>query len=234
MEIPKKISPDNLKDSIVEIAFESDVPKELLLGAYFYNLIEDYEYVTSSHQSSRIIDNLRVEQFEESYFIHKNKKVKINTTPRGITFNCLEKYIGWSDYFSIISHTIKTLFKANTIKKITRIGVRYISKFDNMDLRDTLKLNLALDIPNRDLNSTQIRTEFKDEAFTIILTLFNRIRTADGEFSSIIDIDVINKDSNLESIEETLELINRGHKKEKEMFFSLLQTDFLATLNPEY
>ena len=55
-----------------------------------------------------------------------------------------------------------------------------------------------------------------------------------NRLGSIIDIDTF-RDHDLEKFfSKKEEIINRGHTKEKELFYSLLKEDFLNTLNPIY
>ena len=63
-------------------------------------------------------------------------------------------------------------------------------------------MSLAINIPNKNLEATQVRSEYMDESFRIILTLLNNINSdkeSDEQVknTSIIDIDVIQIGNNL-------------------------------------
>ena len=61
------------------------------------------------------------------------------------------------------------------------------------------------------------------------LKLQSTEKTAKG---SLIDIDVVLE--NPIGTEEISDIVEQAHNEEKELFFSLLDPNFLKTLNPEY
>lgn len=240
MKIPKKINPDNLKDSIVQIVFNTGIAPELFLGT-FNNILSDifkFSVGFPKQKELKVTENNEI-ILEGGFFLDTNESIKVNVSSNVIVFNSYKNYIGWDHYFPIIKTTIEKLFATNLIKEIKRIGIRYISQFDNTSLIDNLNMNLSIDIPNKNLEATQIRTEFTEGEFRIILTLINKIKQLQGDTkkdlnTSIIDIDVIQLPANLNNSKTTLEAIENGHQKQKAVFFSLLKPTFLETLNPEY
>ena len=244
MKIPKRISPDNLKDSIVQILFNSDVQPELFLGVFSRVFNEDFTFTGTFPQKKELKigekQEIIFEKFDKGFFLDMKKEIKVDVTGNSVIFNMFKNYIGWENYFPLINKTIKTLFEGGFIKEINRIGIRYISQFDNISLIDNLNMNLSLDIPNKNLESTQIRTEYIENEFKIILTLINRIRNPEDSKTnsrtntSIIDIDVIQVAENMNNSHLALEAILNGHQKQKSTFFSLLRPSFLETLKPEY
>ncbi len=243
MKIPKKINPDNLKDSIVQVLFNTGIPPELVLGTFNHNLSDNFNFVAASPKRREVkvteTAGLLIDQFERGYFLDKSGQIKVDVGANGIVFNSLKNYIGWGNYFPIIVSSIKKLFEISLIKDVSRIGIRYISQFDNVSLIDNLRMNLEIDIPNKNLEATQIRSEYLDDNFRVILTLINKINKVPGTAkqdsnTSIIDIDVIQLGKSLTDADSVLENIDKGHQKQKETFFALLKPDFLETLHPEY
>lgn len=245
MKIPKRINPDNLKDTIVQVLFNPRIPPELVLGTFYHHFLDSFTFVASSPKRQELKlkgqQGLFLESLEEGYFLDKSEKVKINVSSKGIVFNIYKEYIGWDEYFPVIKSTIAKLFEIDLIENISRIGVRYISQFDNVNLPENLNIDLAVNMPNQslDLKATQLRTEFVDGNFKVVLTLHNKISpTKDKEKgdseTSIIDVDVIQIFDGLSDLNKIIESINNGHQKQKTTFFSLLRPEFLETLNPEY
>lgn len=244
MKLPKKINPDNLKDTIIQILFDAKIPSELFLGVFSTTFSDTLKFTAASPKSQEI--KLEGNQFvfsplEKGFFLDNTETIKVNITSNSIVFNTYDKYIGWDKFFPVISTIIEKLFSSNLIEEINRIGVRYISQFDQTSLIDNLKIKLSIDIdtPNKNLEATQLRTEFVDNDFRVILTLINRINQLQGEVqkdlnTSIIDIDVIQLPTNMNNSKAAIQAIENGHQKQKTTFFSLLKPAFLETLNPEY
>jgi uncharacterized protein (TIGR04255 family) len=81
--------------------------------------------------------------------------------------------------------------------------------------------------------NTIVRTEIEQGEFSSTLQVANNA-IINGKLGSIIDIDTF-VTKNLDTFfSKKTELINAGHLKEKELFYSLLKPEFLNTLNPTY
>lgn len=236
MKIPKRINPDNLKDSIVQIRFNSGIAPELFLGTFAANFGDTFKFAAAipkvTSEGNKMV-------FEGGHFLDESELIKLNVAGDSITFNSYKNYPGWNNYFPIIKTTVEKLFSTNLITEIKRIGVRYISQFDNTSLIENLNMNLSIAIPNTNLEATQIRSEFLEGDFKVILTLINKIKQIQGSNknelnTSIIDIDVIQSPTEMTDSKTAIEAIDNGHQKEKTVFFSLLKPAFLETLNPQY
>jgi len=241
MKIPKKITPDYLKDTIIQVVFNPGIPPELVLGEFKSLMNEDFSFVTSKRMPIPIkVPGLPSVVQQNYYFTDKANEIKVEITENVIIFNCLQKYIGWGKYFPVIESTIDKLLKNGTIQTINRIGLRFISEYPEIRVFDKLNLGLKIDIPNSRFEATQIRSEYKDEQFKVILNIANDLKRTikepdKPERFSIIDIDVISffdepvNDRNL-----IMSVIDKSHFKQKTIFFSLLSETFLKELNPEY
>lgn len=243
MKIPKKITPDCLKDTIVQVVFNPNCAHELILGRFEYALIDVLEFKGSKPTKREIKvsegKEITIEQLTGGYFVDKTGKVKVSVNPTTIVFNSFNEYMGWENYFPIIQETIKRAFNKGIIESISRIGIRYISQFDQKSVFDNIKMDISIDLPNKDLGKTQFRTEFKTEQFTIIITLLNRLQKKstdkDDEIQiSIFDVDVIQYLDKEKGLKEIIKRIEQGHFQQKASFFSLLKPEFLESLKPEY
>jgi uncharacterized protein (TIGR04255 family) len=243
MKIPTKISPDNLKDTIVQIIFNPACPPELVLGKFENSFIDQFEFKGGKPSKREIKigegNKINIDEFQGGYFLDKSGNIKISVGPNNLIFNKTDIYIGWIKYLNVISDTLFGSFENGIIDEITRIGVRYISQFDNIDIFSNLNMTLNIEIPNKNLDMTQFRSEFNYENSKVILTLLNRfvtksIETDKNKIFSIIDIDVIRLFDSLKSSFEAISIIEENHKIQKETFFKLLKSDFLKSLNPIY
>ncbi len=240
MRIPVKITPDNLLDTIVEIRYNLNIPQELVPGIIYKALPKEFIYPKPKDIIPEGIQ-LDPNNPEQKLFlgidspsIFSNGEVKIQVRrENNIIFNCIGEYIGWEKYFGIIKDVLTRLSTQNIFHSYDRVGVRYISKFDNISIFDKLKGSFNLVIPNKEFKNTTFRTEYMIDDKRVIVNLSNNIQRK-NEAYSLFDIDVLKGFKNTLKIEELFEGIDETHKTQKETFFQILNENFLKSLNPEY
>jgi uncharacterized protein (TIGR04255 family) len=241
MKIPTKITPDRIRDSIVQIFFESDIPFLPRIGYFHsYLLSMNYDFVSgnSNNENSAEIDL----SFINHLFVCNQAGVKINLHPNGsIIFNCISNYIGWSKYSAEIHNVLKKMFEAGIIKSVNCIGVRYTSEFPNINIMDNVKFDYVYDLGKKQVKSSRFNVELLDGQNRVILNLVSNAPIAsfvaeEGivEKLSLIDIDVINDSLSITDVNKLQEEVFSIHEVQKSTFFNLLKEDFLKQLNPEY
>lgn len=248
MQNPRKID-DRLKDAIVNIQFVAGVPADAVVG-YFHSILrEELQESTHFFNQLNIATNGLTIEANSSFFITKNERFRIDINPQNLTFNLLDGYHdllngqdGWKGYLPTVHRFVKPLIEKNVIKQVQRIGVRYISQFENVSIYDctNLKVDLGIDTTTR---RGQLRVEFEKKGFLNVITLLNSYPNStvtpdniNDSFFSLIDIDVIKNfapDQHL-SFDELIAHLNEAHDTEKDLFFSLLNPAFLQSLNPTY
>jgi len=114
-----------------------------------------------------------------------------------------------------------------------RIGLRYISFFENLDVLPNLKFELNLSGNSLIGASNVIRSEFELNSFKCIVQIANNALLNGKTSGSTIDLDIIreNDAAILTNLTKNIEL---AHDTEKQIFFSLLKEDYLKKFNPEY
>ena len=245
MRIPRKID-DRLTDAIVNIQFNPGVPADAVIG-YFHSLTRDLYDITSGDSDSAFspfnAPGFLIEQ--RSFFaINSELGVRIDVSERQINFNITSGYIGWDRYSKLIEQTLQLLFDHKIIRKINRLGLRYVSDFANTRLFQHIGATLQLHVLNPSMEKSQFRTEFTTaNGFYAILSLSNAYPTfveqtgqPDGAMSSRVDIDVIRVylPQDAVSFAQLVSQIQQMHDEQKQLFFSLLTDEFVQTLNPQY
>ena len=236
MGLPKKISPDRIKDAIIEFSVVYDKPYEVVLGFVLDKIINDnfYKYVNLSSNVP-----LEIQELSGKRFLFYNEKIKFQVSPKAITVNCYNGYISWDSYLPEIKNVINLISEIGGDLKINRIGLRYVSEYVNIDLEDCLKFKFSFGHPEIKSKHYSFNSEFQYKSALIILTLRNMMPTKIGNETknlSHIDIDVIKKDLELNFNDDKflIEHLEEVHKYEKEIFFDLLKEEFLKTLQPQY
>jgi uncharacterized protein (TIGR04255 family) len=249
MNTPKKISPDRIRDAIIEIRYTSKIPFEIAIGMFYKSLDDTYTYTNrpigrQQLLGSDILSGLQLQL--GSRFLFYNDKIKVELQPNSIVFNCLDNYISWSIYNSEIEKVILQLAKAEVIDTYVQVGVRYISEYIDIDLQNCLRFSFSFGHPEIKSNTYRFHSEFDYDKLKVILNLNNKIAILNQknlpnqqptQVISNIDIAIINifNEAIVErNCEFLLAKIDNAHLKEKEIFFSLLTEDFLKSLNPIY
>jgi len=225
MNLPTKISPDRLRDSIIEIAFQPNMPEAVIGGVLYQSMSDRYTFINVS------------EMYREYLFIDDNTGVSFSLDEFNvITFNFFtDFYPGWAKYFSAVEMILGDIEKTGAFLTCNHLGLRYISDYEGIGLGDITKFNFTFGMPQTTSNSFQFSSEFKFDKFRVNLSLSHNFTESEdpSEKRSIIDIDVQKKVS-INKMSVLIEEIERAHKIQKRIFFSTLNENFLKTLNPEY
>lgn len=237
MKLPVKID-DGLKDTIVAIQYVSELPIGTDLG-YFHMALKGELKGFVNYNKPKPVQGLNLFIDENSNtFITSDESVKVVFSRGEISFNIVKSYFGWDEYFSKIKNILKLLVDTSVVTNISRIGVRYISQFEDTEIFEKINGNISLSFVPQKISGVS-RFELATEEFIILLTLTNRQRVPENissaKFISVVDVDVFKNFNNLlTDYKDVVSVINKAHSIEKEVFFKLLDKDFLQTLNPKY
>ena len=248
MQVPKKITPDCLKDTIVEIRFSVNIPRELMSG-YVFTVLSPlgFSFVPGQVSPGSFGFNISLGQNQQVGFDVGNvpgfflrDKVRIQLLDDVIVFNCLEdNYIGWDLYIQTIKEVITVLRSKELIKLFNRVSVRYISEFKNIVIFKNIKGTINIENTGLKLDNSFIRLADESQNIKTFVVITNRgkrvaAHTRDIIEASLVDINVFenfNPTSDIGMLTERLDVV---HSKQKEVFFGLISESFLTTLNPEY
>lgn len=245
MAIPKKITPDHLKDTIVEVRFISEVPLDVFSGVALTLLYpKGYKYTPppQSRSSLESPQNQQVsrgfgERAKRGFFVKDS--IKIQFIGNTIAFNCFEdKYAGWDNYFSSIKEVVSVFVSNNFIKSFDRVSIRYISEFENTDIFSNIKGCFAIDNEvGFDLQDSILRLTKESGKTKVFMTLTNQIKKKkNNNITEVSFFDIhafvnLPQNAGLEELEEGL---TEAHNEQKESFFNILTDDFKESLKPEY
>ena len=208
MQLPKKINPDNLIETIVEIRMNPKCPPELWAGMISANIQTlGYKYVPSPQLSVRLDKNgkmaVSLEKGKENttYGVFIKEHIRFVMQGNSLSFNCnMGHYVGWNVYQKEIGNVIKAL--------------------QDCVIAQEIKLN---------------RTDGNMKVFVSIINKAKR-KSVNGEEreSSLFDVNIYENFKESSSVEFIIGALNKIHKIEKETFFGLLTDKFIESLNPEY
>jgi uncharacterized protein (TIGR04255 family) len=239
MRLPKKLSPHLLLETFVEVHFETTVPSEVAFGAFYGALKPRYTYVPVQAQTvavPNVNEALQLRTQQESMFLGEETVLRVRDGH--VSFNSVDgQYLGWNQYSQLIKWVLEQLQATNQIKHFTQVGVRYINGLPWRPFNEQLRVQL-LNLPGQpEPERTHIQTSLRTpDGLLVNLTvtdqqpIFNQ-----RERQTLFDVDVVWQAAKpTTDLAEVFEHLEQVHLREKEVFFGLLNEDFLATLDPEY
>lgn len=239
MNLPSQISPNPLINSMIEIRFESSLSQEEVLPTLFPIFSKDFPKL----KERRIPISIKEQDIDLRYaanYVFSNEKYSIFIDSNVIGFeNANNEYQLWTNYFPIIKENVNTLINLNIISKIERIGVRYSSLFENINsFSEILKIDIKFPYPDYTESDYVFKTQLKKDNIVLLLQLVQNATVQQNDkikTGILIDIDAsLSSDIENSTNEQIFNLIDQLHYEEKKLFFSLINDDFLATLNPQY
>ncbi|MEZ4960432.1 MAG: TIGR04255 family protein [Saprospiraceae bacterium] len=240
-QLPVKIEPDNLKDTLVEYHFQSDIPVEALAGLVYQELKEDFKIVPRASRAWQIDPQNLFKVDTHDGLLLTDDCIKIHLKSESILFNTVGKYPRWTQFSSCIYKVIEELFQAGFLKSIQRVGMRYISEYPEMSIFGVMKGSPSVLIPGGDRQNSTYRTEVNFEGCEVVLSIADKVpaktnTSAELTYFSLIDIIVAKlfHSKPITAIENLKAETNQVHRVEKQFFFGILTDEYIASLNPEY
>ncbi len=234
MKIPNNITPCPIIDALLEIRFESSTAPDAVFGIIFNIIREEFSNVEKL-PIMQLPDHVRATdrnfKFKPYYRLTSNDFV-LQIGPDVITISSFPNYVGWQQFSNKIFNLLNKINELNIIKKVIRIGLRYINFFQ-FDIYPKIDVQLKNDKFGSLTQNTVIRTEIEQEAYTSTLQIANNTEHKNMT-GSVIDIDTFYKEPVDDFFSKMEKIIEEAHEKEKELFFTLLKKEFLASLNPKY
>jgi len=238
MELPIRIEKCPIVDAIFEIRFTSNIYSSAVFGL-IYNILKDNYPEVVKLPILQLPEELRENdpnlRFKPTYKAAGDGFI-IQIGPEVFSITSEIPYVGWKRFSAEIENILKSIFEQDVIKRVHRLGLRYINHF-NTDIFNNIKLNVLIDNKERALKNTVFRTEIEKGDFLSTLQIANNVGNATDKRErngSILDIDVF-KIFDDDSFEDNfMKLINEAHYSEKRLFFELFTEKFLNSLNPVY
>ncbi|MGY2134431.1 TIGR04255 family protein [Hymenobacter sp. HD11105] len=227
--LPIRITPHALLDTLVEVQYTPRTHAELALGFFHKALHPDFTY-----------ERQAMELLETGPFsidaVFQGSGVMLRIQPGRLVFNCLpDQYLGWPIYLPLIQDVVRRLHATGQIADFPRIGVRYINALPGMVLNEQLQVKLpplgGLPAPE----STRYQVTIADPAgFRVGLTLMDNQRVPGRpDVRSVFDV-YVQAETVTADLDTLFQRIDQAHTREKEVFFGLLDEQYLKALSPQY
>ena len=237
MKLPKKISPDNLVETIVEIRMIPLCNPELWLGMVSVRLKDiGYKFVQFSQSLLGKDENDQSQRDSVCFFVKSD--IRFIMQNNSLIFNCnLGKYVGWDVYSSEIKQVINAVQESGIANCFDRTSIRYISEYKDTPILDHIKGTINIGESKLGLNNQELKLSRQEDNIKVFVSLSNlkKYNTTNGERKvSLFDVNIYENFAESCSADDIMISLNKIHQIEKEVFFGLLKDDFIETLNPEY
>ena len=240
--LPSKLKHDIILEALFELRFEPGPPNEAVFGVIYPVIMEKFQDLNPMAlpflQLPDVVRNSDAQfKYQPLNRLHRDG-LSINIGPRVISFSILKPYIGWSRWKPDILEILNILSVKNVIKCVERTGLRYIN-FIEGDVFPLIKAEFNIIDSTIKPISTTVRTEIMESEYVKILQLAN-CASVNGngptKNGSVIDIDIArNKKIQNHDFRINLEtILDRSHSMAKQLFFDILNDEFLNTLEPVY
>jgi len=236
MKLPKKITPCPIIEAVVEIRYETRIPSEAIFGVVFNSFKDIFPKEPIKLPILQLPEKIRN---NDPFLLYKPHHRLSDDTyffqigPRAISLINTGEYVGWDSFSSKIKECFSKLIKLKIIKKTERFGLRYINFFKDIDIFEKINFKIVLNQKELSGNKIFIKTSLKSDKFIRQLQVSNNSKNKDNK-GSTIDIDVYFDENGETTLDEITKVIESAHIKEKELFFELLNDEFLKEFNPEY
>lgn len=233
-KLPKVLEICPIVDSTVEIRFKTKIHQNAVFGLIYSELRSEFKSIENL-PILQVPEPIRMSdpklRYKPLYKI-SNEEFVVQIGPDVVSIGSFPKYVGWRKFSNKILSIFEKIEEMKIISEVERLGMRYINFFDhNIFNKIKLGINLA---ENKIVDQKSVfRTQVQAGKFICTVQISNDA-LSNNVRGSIIDIDCFKTKGLQDFFKHKKELLNEGHLKEKELFFSLLLDDFLKELKPKY
>lgn len=239
MNRPIKLEKSPIVDSICDIQFESGLPLDIVSGILFNALnsmnisnIQKLPVLDIPESMRKIDPNL----LYAPYYHAKIGELTVQLGGRMIALSSPVPYIGWDAFRPQIRAIVEKIIETRVISQVKRVAIRTVNFFEE-DILENSKF--SVDTPIQFNNKQYHYTDHYEDGDLIIKTTIanqanRQISNTENIKGSIIDIDSYIETSIDANLDIMLKNIDRAHSEGKNVFFDLLNADFMGTLEPIY
>lgn len=231
---PLEIKPCPIVTATIELRFISEL-KDAETLSFFY---KNFSSILPEIKGNPLANLPQIKMIDPNLkyltdYVLANENYSMGIAKNVITFNIINEYPLWGNYFNFIKECLKKLANSEKIKKIERIGLRYINLFQNESkISNFLDSAISMPYKNHDYtieseklnvtlkkNETKIRIQIAENAQ---IKRFNT--TLKG---TLLDIDSYQSDNLPHTITNSvIDIIDNLHTEEKNIFFLSLNEEY--------
>lgn len=241
--LPNTISPCPILETTVELKFQPQIPKETIVGVLYEAVKKDFPELKKLPNAMLPINIIE----QDPNFKHKTlymlqgESFRVQVGFDVVSFHCITDYVGWNSYSHNMRQFLEKLYSTQIIGTLDNILLRYLNFFE-IDIYENINFSLQLAGEVHTSKSLAFRTQIMKDGFENTLQLANDVTiTKDNDApmnGSLIDIicsyNCVKNNKESITTDEIVDIVNKAHDIEKDLFFKLLKEEFIKTLSPTY
>jgi uncharacterized protein (TIGR04255 family) len=239
MKLPKKISPEPIIESVCELRFDLNIIPDVVFGIFYNSLKSKYPNIEKL-PILQIPDAIRLNdpKFKNKpHYKIFNDVFNVQIGPSVCSVSKRNDYPGWEVFLEEIMYVFNEIKNLKIINKVNRFGLRYIDFFEKVNIFEKINLNLTINNEPKIKNNQSITVLEEINDFNLLLQISNnaiQVKGSDKIKGSIFDVDIVLRNIDDSFFSNLNNILENAHLKSKEYYFSMLKSDFLKSLNPEY
>lgn len=235
MKVPYKISPNPLISVVFELRYNSTLQADEVLQVIYPLLIEEFPKISNNKRWILAKNDPEYNYLPEYTFLDDSYSISVGES--ALVFGINDAYFSWEEYSNKLISVLTKIDNLGVIQKLKRVGLRFINIFEEeVELAKILKKNFLVGDDKYNSEGLSFNSVFEKNGVKMLFKFHEKAKVSSKNKEGVyIDIDAA-IDENLDSFSSLLssKLIDKLHKEEKELFFYILKSSFLETLNPEY
>jgi uncharacterized protein (TIGR04255 family) len=241
--LPSKLGNSPLKETIIEVRFNPtfEAVGDVLPGVLYSFLKSEYPEV-STLPLAQVPRPLREKNASIRY--HPSHRLSgssamVQTGDRVITLN-VAVYPGWQALKEKLKFVLEAANKTGFIREVERFSLKYINLLDFAEPQKQLQLlKLHVDIAGRSPEEFgfKLRYEVPEGPHKTIIQVGTNatVALAEKEFKGlIVDVDTVRDKPGTAFLDDPVPLLEEAHRVCKANFFSILTSDALKAMQPDY
>ena len=244
--VPLQIDPHLLLDTLVEVQYSTSEPAEVVFGDFYRALTSDSAFTYLPSLSEIATPGPGDVQFQtEPCFLGlgivlyiKQGQVVFNSINGNDSQDPQKHYPGWPRYREIIADVLQRLHNTGHIITYSQVGVRYINGLPWGPMNKQLALQLPPDLPGElvpDHTHFRVSLRHPDQFFVNLALGDSRQIPGQEGRRSVFDVDVRwQAPKPITDLQVLLARLDQAHGLEKEVFFGVLQEEYVKSLHPRY
>ncbi len=231
--------PCPIVEAVLDIRFETVVPPDAVVGVV-YQALHAFFPKTEPLPISMVPAEMRRSDPAlalQPLLRMEGEHLAVLVGAQSLAVGIRGAYPGWATLAPRFHETLTQAAASGLIAKPTRFGLRYINFYPG-DIFPKLTLSVTVGGEPASGEGTFFKTVLAGDGCQLLLQVGKGLDLVNepGKTGSVIDIDAfMMAPDTTEGFDAALAaFLNRAHAAEKQLFFSLLKSDFLQTLQPTY
>ncbi len=228
----KKLKKPPIIEAICEFKFDDKFEDLIVYGSLHEKFKNNYPKTKKTTNLDLVLEKTddgfqhRTIEHNLQRFISEDGKSLLQVGPNILTVNRLKPYESWESFFPKIKSALNIFLDITKLKKLKRIGLRFINKINlketEIKLEDYYNFRPMGDTLCDEINSFIVGIQILKEKDILKVTLTNSPPDQDFKMAHSLDLDYFSTNFNDENINDAMDWIHNAHEEIENAFFNCI------------